>query len=67
MSYLNPMHGAHALRAADLVEAVDDAGIDDRGAGASQILDGAHEHLHDLRIGRVALVGLSAARRCARP
>ena len=49
---------AGALRPPDLIE-LDAHGIDDHGAGALQILERRREHLHDLRIGRVALVGLA--------
>ena len=41
------------------LESLDTRGIDDRRAGASKIVDGLHEHLHDLGIGRVAFVGLA--------
>ena len=38
---------------------IDASGVDHRRAGALEILHRVHEHLHDLRIGRIAFVCLS--------
>ena len=58
MSYLNPPHVPAPCVPADLIE-VDAHRIDDRRAGALQVLERRREHLDDLGIGRVALVGLA--------
>ena len=57
MSYLNPMQRADPGGAANVADALDHARVDDRRARSPQILNRAHEDLHDLRIGAVALVG----------
>ena len=58
MSGLKPLARGRALRPRGSRRAVDRRRIDDGRAGAPQVLDRRHEHLHDLRVGRVALVGL---------
>ena len=45
------------MRSFDLVE-VHPHRIDDDRAGALHVVDCRHEHLHDLRVGRVTFVGL---------
>ena len=58
MSYLNPPHVPAPCCRRSLIE-IDADGIDDDGPGALQVVDRRHEDLDDLRVRRVALVGLA--------
>ena len=59
MSYLNPMHGPTPCWRRMPSSPSIARRIDNGRAGAPEIVDGAHEDVDDLGIGRVALVRLT--------